>query len=320
MPSVRTVLGDVVAADLGIVYAHEHLIIDNRFIAAAFPEIHLDSEDRAVDELADCRAAGVRTVVDAMPCDGGRDPIRLADISRRSGMHVIAATGLHHQRYYGERHWSEFLPEDTLAQLFIDDIEIGIDRFDYSGPVVERTPARAGIIKIATSGVALQPRDHRLITCSTIAHHATGAPILTHCEGGFGALEQIAALIELGVPASSVIVSHVDKVKDVGYLAAIADAGAWLEFDQAIKHDRAEAPTAALIAALAALDKLGSIVLGTDAAKKSLWHAWQGEPGLAWLARELPPVLSSLGLGEADVNRLFVANPAKALAFAEEID
>ena len=31
---------------------------------------------------------------------------KLAELSRRTGVHVVAPTGLHHDRYYGPSHWS----------------------------------------------------------------------------------------------------------------------------------------------------------------------------------------------------------------------
>src|SRR5262245_46119423 len=97
---VRTVLGDVPASELGFTYAHEHLILDNALIAAAFPHILLDDEAMSAREVAECRAAGVSAMVDAMPCAAGRDVQRLASVSRATGVHVIAVTGLHHPRYY----------------------------------------------------------------------------------------------------------------------------------------------------------------------------------------------------------------------------
>ena len=48
--------------------------------------IHLPSVDDAVAELEPAAAVGVQTVVDAMPCAGGRHPERLAEVSRRSGV------------------------------------------------------------------------------------------------------------------------------------------------------------------------------------------------------------------------------------------
>jgi hypothetical protein len=46
-------------------------------------------------------------------------------------------------------------PADQLADLFTADIQVGVDRYDYTGPIVDRTGHRAGVIKVATAG------DHR---------------------------------------------------------------------------------------------------------------------------------------------------------------
>ena len=48
---VRTVLGDIAAKDLGVTYAHEHLIIDSPLVADRWPHIHLPSADEAVAEM-----------------------------------------------------------------------------------------------------------------------------------------------------------------------------------------------------------------------------------------------------------------------------
>ncbi|HEY9349979.1 MAG TPA: hypothetical protein VIP75_04725, partial [Acidothermales bacterium] len=159
MKLARTVLGDVRADALGVCYAHEHLVIDGGVPSIINPEISLPDVDTAVEEVRSCTDAGVRTMVDAMPADAGRNVVKLADISRRTGVHVIVATGLHHARYYGSRHWSELLEPSALAELFIADIEFGVDAFDYNGPVVRRTPHRAGIVKAAGSDGGPSARD-----------------------------------------------------------------------------------------------------------------------------------------------------------------
>src|SRR3989304_5662942 len=72
----------------------------------------------------------------------GRNVAKLAELSRRTGVHVIAATGLHHDRYYGPAHWSARLTEVELADLFTADVVEGIDAHDYPGPLVRRTAHR----------------------------------------------------------------------------------------------------------------------------------------------------------------------------------
>jgi phosphotriesterase-related protein len=58
----------------------------------------------------------------------------------------------------------------------------------------------------------------------------------------------------------------------------------------------------------------GRLMLGTDGARRSLWHALGGFPGLAWLAAGFPAVLERHGVDAAVRRRLFVDNPARVLA------
>lgn len=315
MAVVRTVLGDVDAGELGVSYAHEHLVLDSPLIAAAFPHILLDDLPAAVAEVAAAAAVGVRTMVDAMPCSAGRDAVRLAAISMSTRVNVVSATGLHHERYYGPRHWSAQVSADELADLFIADIAEGIDRFDYTSPLVERTAHRAGVIKVATGQGAPTDRDRRLFRAAAAAHAATGAPILTHCEHGRGGLEQLALLDALGVPADAVLLSHVDKVPDAGYHRSLAEAGAWLVYDQALRQaDRHPGDPAELLAMHAENGTLDRVLLGTDAARRDLWTSLGGGPGLAWLYEGFAARLRGLGLTEEHLDRLFVRAPAEALA------
>ena len=136
MGFARTILGDLDTSELGVVYAHEHLVIHGGRPVQLFPDFELSDVDKAVAELAPAQALGLRTVVDAMPADCGRDVLLLAEIARRSGVHVIAPTGLHHERYYHDRHWSAVLPAEDLSDLFVADVEEGIDELDYAAPIV----------------------------------------------------------------------------------------------------------------------------------------------------------------------------------------
>jgi len=312
---VRTVLGDVDAERLGVTYAHEHIVLDSPLIAAAYPHILLDDPSVAIREVQACAKVGVRTMVDAMPCSSGRDVVRLADISEATKVNIVAVTGLHHERYYGPRHWTTKLTAEELASLFIDDLVLGVDAFDYTGPVVRRTSHRAGLIKVATDGGELNGRDRVLFEAASIAHAQTGAAILTHCEGGRGALQQVVALTALGVAPSAILLSHTDKVADHSYHLEIAKTGAWLLLDQAIRQVADSRPhTAELIARLSAEGFLGRLLIGTDGARRDLWEAYGGHPGLSWLASEFPRALADHGLLSQDIDQLMVRNPAKALA------
>jgi 5-phospho-D-xylono-1,4-lactonase len=306
---VRTVLGDIGSERLGMCFAHEHLVIDGGVAKLVNPEISLQRVEDAVAELRPCVAAGLGAVVDAMPADAGRNVAKLAEVSRQAGVHVVAATGLHHARYYGERHWGELLAPEELAELFLADLTEGIDAHDLNGPVVRRTPHRAGIVKAAGSLGGPSDRDRRVFEAAAIAATRAGTALLTHCEAGTGGLEQLRLLADLGVPADRVILSHTDKVVDRGYHRELLATGAWLVYDQGL---RTPDGTARLVRWMVEDGHTGRLLLGTDGARRSLWSVLGGAPGLAALATNLGNRLAG-ELGPAVMDRIWVANPADAL-------
>jgi len=316
MPFARTVLGDIEPTQLGIVYAHEHLVIHGGRPVQLFPDFALADVEVAVAELAAAQALGLRSVVDAMPADCGRDVLMLAEISRRSGVNVIAPSGLHHERYYHDRHWSVRLAADELADLFVADIEEGIDELDYCGPVVRRTAHRAGVMKIAGSDGGPSARDESVFAAAAMAQQRTGCPILTHCEGGTGAMEQITVLLEHGGEPAHIVLSHVDKVVDRGYQRDIAATGARVEYDQAFRWPAGDANGTLQLLEWAAEDGLlDHITLGLDAARQGYWSQYGGWPGWTYLLAEFADAMRERGLGEAEQRILFVEVPGAAYTF-----
>lgn len=318
MPFVRTVLGDIDPSELGFTYAHEHLVIDGGRPVEMVPEFDLGDVDAMTRELEDARALGLRSVVDAMPCDAGRNATKLAELSRRTGIHVVAPTGLHHERYYGPAHWNHRLTVDELADLFVADITDGIDEYDYSGPTVRRTAHRAGVIKVAGSDDGPSDRDRRIFEAAAQAHRWTGAPILTHCEGGTGALEQVRLLADHGVALEHVALSHVDKVVDRGYHRELLSTGASAEYDQSFRWRDGPNGTLQLIAWMAEDGLADRIVLGMDAARRGYYRVFGGSPGLTWLLDGFRGVLGAAGL-EGVLETLLVPNPARVFTFADPI-
>jgi phosphotriesterase-related protein len=316
MTSVRTVLGDIDPSELGVTYSHEHLVIDGGRPVQLVPEFDLGDVEKMAVEVAKAAAFGLRSVVDAMPCDAGRNAEKLAELSRRTGVQIVAPTGLHHERYYGPAHWSHRVGIEQLADLFAADITDGIDAYDYSGPVVRRTEHRAGVIKIAGSEGGPSPRDRRVFEAAAEAHRRTGAPILTHCEAGTGGLEQVQLLADLGVALDHVALSHVDKVVDRGYHHELTSSGAFVEYDGSFRWGDKPNGTVQLIAWMIedALDD--RIVIGMDAARQSYYHVYGGQPGLTWLLDGFRGLLERAGVDEAVRERMFVANPARVFAFA----
>jgi phosphotriesterase-related protein len=313
-PFVRTVLGDIDAAALGVTYAHEHLVIDGGRFVAQQPDFDLSDVDRMAREVGEAAGLGLRSVIDALPADAGRNVHKLADIARRVGINVVAATGLHHERWYGAGHWSERATEDDLVELFVADIEDGIDERDYSGPVVRRTAHRAGVLKVAGSQDGPSDRDRPIFAAAAEAHRRTGAPILTHCENGTGGVDQVGLLVRHGVDPAHVVLSHVDRVVDREYHRELLSTGATLEYDGAFRSSD-DGGTLRLIGWMVEDGHRDRIVLGLDAARQGYLRAYGGSPGLTYLLDDFSLALAELGLDE-EIRHFLVDNPARVFAFA----
>ena len=317
MTFVRTVLGDVDPVELGITYAHEHLVIDGGRPVQIQPEFDLGDIDAMAIEVGQAAELGLRSVVDAMPCDAGRNVEKLAELSRRTGIGIVAPTGLHHDRYYGPAHWSHRVSVAELADLFALDVTDGIDALDYSGPLVRRTAHRAGVLKVAGSDGGLSPRDERVFEAAAEAHARTGVPILTHCEHGTGALAQVRFLADRGVAPEHIALSHVDKIVDRGLHRELLSTGAVAEYDGSFRWPDSEPNGTAQLIAWMVEDGLdGGIVLGMDAARRRYYRVHGGSPGLTWLLDGFTAVLQEFGVDATIRHRLFVTNPARVFAFA----
>ena len=112
---------------------------------------------------------------------------------------------------------------EPLTEMFVSDIQIGI----------EGTDVRATVLKCATDRFGMTKDCERVIRAVAQAHRQTGALISTHSNASHeGGLEQIRVLAEEGVPLNRVIVGHCGDTSDIGYLRQILDTGASIGLDR----------------------------------------------------------------------------------------
>ncbi|MGH9530682.1 MAG: phosphotriesterase family protein [Terriglobales bacterium] len=320
MAFIRTVTGDIDADTAGVCYAHEHIIIDPSFATFCNPDFLLDSVELACGDVLEFRDAGGKTLVDSMPCGGGRNPVKLAEITRRTGVNIVCPTGLHLQKYYPPGHWGEHLSVEEIAELFVADIEDGIDARDYNGPSVFRTPHKAGVIKVATSGAQATLHEQRVIEAAVIAQKRTGAPILTHTERGEGAIDQVQLFQEHGASLAHVVLSHTDRKPDPAYHKEILSSGVMLEYDSAFRWPEGNGnPTLDVVLSMFAEGYGEQILLGMDAARRKYWRSYGGGPGLRFLLHEFVPRLKSAGLSQNDINAIFIRNPQRCYSFCAQL-
>ncbi|HYY81982.1 MAG TPA: aryldialkylphosphatase [Actinomycetes bacterium] len=310
---VQTVLGPVAPEALGPTDAHEHLFLRT----PALPGEELTELEPMLAEAAALRAAGARAVADLTPVGCGRDPDSLRLLAERSGLHVIAATGFHRDAHYPAGHWVHREPEEVLAEVLVTDLTVGMDERDWQGPRPRPGPARAGIVKLGASYQRLSGSERRRLAAGALAAARTGAPVAVHLELGSMAHEVLDLLAGHDVPPGRVALAHLDRNPDLGLHAELAERGAFLMYDGAGKVvHHPDSMLVELVAGMAEAGHAGSLLLGGDVARRSSLRAHGGGPGMAHLFAVLAPRLRK-ALGDQLVERLLVANPARAFRFAE---
>lgn len=302
---VVTVLGPVTADQLGITLCHEHLLID---LWVEFQRNGVLSDiDLAVAELAPLIEAGGRTLVDCSNSDMGRNPKGLAEISRRTGINVIMATG-HYRHPYLDRTWFDRNDTDSIAARMVSDLTQG----------VEGSGVRAGIIgEIASERAWITPAEERSFRAAARAHLATGATITTHAAGWPTGITQLNILESEGVSPGRVVIGHCDTVADRDYHLELAHRGAFVEFDTIRDANEYEmASRERFICELMDKGFLPQILLSQDICLRQHLAA-QGGAGYAFLLTRFVPRLRKRGLNDQEIHTLLIDNPRRALTGAE---
>src|SRR2546421_4597873 len=97
MAVVQTVLGPIDAAELGRTLMHEHVLF-------SYPGDDLDPTSTwtraealavATERMEQLKELGVKTFVDPCAIEMGRDPELMAEVSQRTGMQIVCATGFY---------------------------------------------------------------------------------------------------------------------------------------------------------------------------------------------------------------------------------
>lgn len=324
---IQTVRGPMPAEELGRVMMHEHLVPRGTAAVADGrpPFVPLQTLEVMERELLELRRIGVSTVVDVTPFGKGRDAATLRELSVRTGIHVICATGL-----YKEPACPAFAHQagvDEIARFLLREVAEGVDE---SG-------VRPGVIKVGTSRGEITATERRVLQAAAVAHRESGLPITTHTTLGTMGRDQVDLLVDQGVRAARVIVGHSDLNREPDYHLEILKTGATVAFDTIGKehfhyrryretgyerhaclleaHRVRDGDRARLLAELVEMGYAGQIVLSSDI----LWQEAVANPttlgawGYAYLWQRFIPLLIDLGVPEEAVSQMTAENPRKLL-------
>ena len=317
MSGVQSVTGWVQDSELGVTLVHEHVAASSPGILQSWPGLS-GGRDKlvaaAVAALAAARESGVGTIVDCTTFDLGRDAGLLAEVSRASGVAIIACSGL----------WLD--PSVTvrartagqLADWFLHDLLEGMDG----------TNVRAGAIKIATEE-SIGPEGAKILQAAGIAGVQTSAPIITHTAARYRSGEAQAAVLEAsGVDPRRVAIGHSDDSDDLAYLTGLASRGYWIAMDR-LPHGRLpEYGGQTVQDRIEMIGKLieagfgGQVLLSHD---EPIWaglltdqdqerHLRSNPDQLTFISKVVIPGLEKLGIPAEGISGLLVDNPRRWLS------
>ena len=226
--TIQTVTGAIELDQLGRTLMHEHLFI-------AFPGAEYDPLavfDRAAfiaeaaKRLRQLREEhGVRSFVDPCPIELGRDAGMMAEIAEKSEMNVICTTGFYFEAMGFPVYWRA-RTVDEIAELYISEITHGIGK----------TGVKAGAIKVATGAPVITELEEKFLAAACIAQKATGIPIITHTQDGYGGPQQQKLFADGGVEAHRCLIGHCCGNPDPAYHKRVVDGGSYIGFDRIGLH------------------------------------------------------------------------------------
>lgn len=226
---VNTVCGPVPSSELGVTLVHEHIVFGYPGWEGDLTMAPFDRKEvvaRTVQLMAELKAFGVRTVVDATPADGGRAPELCREISEKSGVHIVCATGYYFEAEGGHAYWkfrsSLCDIRQELYELFLKEVTEGI----------RGTGIKAGVIKVGSSKGAITDYEKAVFEAAARVQKETGVPIVTHTQEGTMGPEQARLLVEAGADPKRIQIGHMSDNTDIRYQIETLKHGVFVAFDR----------------------------------------------------------------------------------------
>ncbi|HEX8855377.1 MAG TPA: hypothetical protein VF752_07220 [Thermoleophilaceae bacterium] len=223
MAQVQTTAGPLDVESLGLTLVHEHLRIRSEQVVAQFPHIYDDDHEfeRAVDQVNRAKALGVTTICEPTVMGNGRDARFAQRVAEETGMQIVLSTGIYTYHYLPAHFQNR--DEDYMAELFVRDIEIGI----------QGTDVKAGFLKCCTDEHGMTPDVEKVLRAVARASKQTGRPIMTHSHPASGSgLQQMGIFMEEGVDPAKVMIGHTGDTDSLHYIETLLAMGPYIGMDR----------------------------------------------------------------------------------------
>ncbi|MFT4184283.1 MAG: phosphotriesterase [Rhizobium sp.] len=334
--AAMTVLGAVPVEDLGITLMHEHILLDGartwkcpchpdeRRIAEQEVNIEiigelrmnpymnrdnvsLDDSDLALAELKKFQALGGHTVIEATNIGIGRDPEKLARISRMSGMKIIMGTGFYLEHTHPD--WLKGMDVDAVTEFIVNDV----------GGGAEQPAIMAGIIGEVGVSKDFTAEELKSLRASARASRLTGLPLSIHLPGWERLAHKVLDVVEEeGADLRHTVLCHMNPSHDdLAYQKSLAQRGAFLEYDMIgmdyyYADQDAQSPSdeenARALRSLVDMGFVDRLLLSQDVFLKIMLTRYGGF-GYGYILKHFVPRLKRHGVDQAAIDRMLTDNP-----------
>jgi len=315
---VLTVLGSVPAQELGVVLIHETLL--SVYPGAEFaPEIKIDKSEIfeiLKRQLTEYRRLGGKTIVDRSGMFHGRDVELYRTLSRTTGVHIVASTGLGPDPmlsgYFTTPQKNPPTPwsAEQFSGLFTKEVTEGIVI-----PRIERSSS-AGLVTSIASRSGITEKETSLFRGSAQTAHATGVAVSV--QYGADAVHDLELLLAEGVAANRVIIGGLDRLDAMERKEALAVAqrGAYVALDhvgwslsEGYVNDEERAK---LIVDLFAEGFGDQVLISSNAIGVAKGHE-RKEMSFDYLLSTFVPILRKEGATDEQIRLLLEVNPQRVL-------
>ena len=283
----------------GYTLMHEHIFIDLSGIKK-LDDCRLDCKNETIEEFKELYKNGVRNVVEVTNIGMGRDISYIQEVSEKSGINVICATGFYKEPFYPEFVYEK--NEKELSEIMKKDILEGINS----------TGKKAGIIgEIGSSKEIITETELKVFKAAIIAHLETGVPITTHTSLGTMGHEQVKLFKEYKVDLNKIVIGHVDLTGNVEYILEMLYNGVYVEFDTIGKNNYlADDIRVEMLKEIEKRDLIDRVFLSLDITRKSNMK-YNGGIGYNYIFDVFIPKLKEAGIKDDSIEKMLKSNPER---------
>ena len=216
-----TTLGPLTADRLGMILPHEHVYVDLR--TPDTPGYATGAAEDVVrlmaPEIERIKALGVTALVECTTGGVGRRADLDLAVSRATNFPIVVPTGNYREPWIPA--WVHDATEADLESWMLRELTERFDEADF----------RAGWIKLSAGDDGITPLEAKILRAAVRAATRTGAVIGSHTIMGRVVMDQLDIIEAEGGDANRFIAIHSQIEEDFGLNLAIAERGAWIEYD-----------------------------------------------------------------------------------------